>query len=413
MITQHTTPQLFTPVVNPVLFTFDSSNKAQAGFRYVIRVRVGNETTYREWLIPPTPTGNGGGLCKFDASRYLSSLLHTDFSTGFTANPATPNGITRFRVSCGESYGGGVSGDMVTGDRLWAFNGAFRYPEFISYDYENYLLAVPVGLNPLPKLLTVFPNTRDVANGEDAFLYGLVNASFTAHWLRVRTYNSSNTLLGDFKVRLASQAATIVTGTRMPRMAAGWNMNDLASGEVTVTTGALPILDTSVAYYLVQVINSSNAAVSQEYRYNVVNRNCLYPYPVRLHFLNTLGGFDSFTFDLANKYNRGIESKTFKRDAGQWSGNNYVFDTEDVQRANYSTREKTTYRLISNYITDTEYAALGDLFGSGAVYMDDGTNVTFCRVVDSNYEQRYKQSNGLINLELTVELTYDNYRQTW
>ena len=76
-ITTIETPQVFTPAYNPMYFYFDSTNKAQLGFRYLVEV-VDNDTsevigTYRLKPIPTTLYG------EVDISDLVQTALYNDF----------------------------------------------------------------------------------------------------------------------------------------------------------------------------------------------------------------------------------------------------------------------------------------------------------------------------------------------
>ena len=76
-ITTIETPQVFTPAYNPMYFYFDSTNKAQLGFRYLVEV-VDNDTsevigTYRLKPIPTTLYG------EVDISDLIQTALYNDF----------------------------------------------------------------------------------------------------------------------------------------------------------------------------------------------------------------------------------------------------------------------------------------------------------------------------------------------
>jgi hypothetical protein len=409
-ITLHTEPAEHTPAYNPVVFTFDSTNKNQAGFFYVVRARVNSSSSYTQWLIPASPTSYGNGVGKKDFSKFISAYLSSRFSVLPTSIVGMSDGIVRLRVTVGEKYGSGaISGDMVTGDAVFCYNAGLRYPEFAAYNENDYTL----GTSTIAyRFLSKFPSTRSVASGEMAYLVAITKAINTAIRYRIKTYDDDGILNGDFYITYSDGATLPTPGSKMIQAPAGWNINDVATGDFTVLSGALPVLDSAVASYTIQWTNASNAIRSELMTFNVVERNCIHT-PIQLIWVNRLGGIDTLTFDLVNRYSRENKTQQYSQPRGEWSGDDFVFNTDKPERVNYSAIEKTRYKLISDYLDQDNYNAMEDLMGSPYVLARIKNQFIAVQVTDTNFEQKLKVADQLFNLEVNIEFSQDTVRQSW
>lgn len=92
----------FHSVYNPVVYVFDSSNKNQPGFRYVVEVfRAGTSTKLGEFRVAPRPVDGYGYI---DLSKFLSTLVTQDFTPTSTTSTAAPNSFISYDVKIGEEF---------------------------------------------------------------------------------------------------------------------------------------------------------------------------------------------------------------------------------------------------------------------------------------------------------------------
>lgn len=114
-------PQQFTPVYNPVVYKFSSTNYTQSGFRYIFNVYKGTETI-GSFKILPTETGIG----YVDISKVLSNFTSVDF-----------NPLTKFNSNCSNSY---LDYTIKIGEE-WAVNWQFnQISAYISGIYTGYMV---------------------------------------------------------------------------------------------------------------------------------------------------------------------------------------------------------------------------------------------------------------------------------
>jgi hypothetical protein len=95
-------PNIITPAYNPVVWYFDSTNKNQPGFRYVVDLyKAGTATKIAEFRVAPRPTDGYGYV---DLSKILSDMVDKDFKpTNITSFDAI-NSYYNYDLKIGEEY---------------------------------------------------------------------------------------------------------------------------------------------------------------------------------------------------------------------------------------------------------------------------------------------------------------------
>lgn len=128
----------------------------------------------------------------------------------------------------------------------------------------------------------------------------------------------------------------------------------------------------------------------------------------RLHWLNSLGGFDCFNFKMVSTERIEIESKDFKK------VQRFNYQSTDRLKTKYFTKFMESIVLNSDLLTDAEYAGLEELVLSPVVILEVNSNTYVpVNVVANNYVKRkYEQGRSIPTMELTIEYTFDNYRQS-
>lgn len=128
----------------------------------------------------------------------------------------------------------------------------------------------------------------------------------------------------------------------------------------------------------------------------------------RLHWLNSLGGFDCFNFKMVSTERIEIESKDFKK------VQRFNYQSTDRLKTKYFTKFMESIVLNSDLLTDAEYAGLEELVLSPVVILEvDSNTYVPVNVVANNYVKRkYEQGRSIPTMELTIEYTFDNYRQS-
>jgi hypothetical protein len=139
----------------------------------------------------------------------------------------------------------------------------------------------------------------------------------------------------------------------------------------------------------------------------VIDKTCQKYNPIRLHYLNNLGGFDAFTFTKVSRNFTDIERKMFKK----FQPLNYPKTFR--AKTNYYTKFTDTIQVNSDGLTDAEWIGLKELVLSPIVMMEYGATYIPVNIIETNYEEKqYVNDRQISSLSLTLEYTFDNYRQS-
>lgn len=174
-------PNNFTPAYNPVVFHFDSTNKNNGGFRYIVEVY--NKLTSEkitELRVAPR-TGDGYGV--LDLSSILSTFVTYDLNQSANILIDATNSRFEYTIKVGEEYkyfwnfndtqfdsgnlrfaliGAGASHTYVAGDQV-VIN---QVPGGAAIKPQGQGLQTILRVDPLGKWLTI---DRDYGTGNSAF----------------------------------------------------------------------------------------------------------------------------------------------------------------------------------------------------------------------------------------------------
>jgi hypothetical protein len=395
---------------NPIDYILSSTKTAETSFKYISDLYV-NSTKRHRYLSPADPTYSNG---RIEASSIIESYLTFDFDTALNDDQIerNDNSIAEVYVDFGEQYD--VSGTvtdfsgLATSQTLEVINGSLNEEDYIGFDYTQYLNNSTAST----KFLTNAPTTRTIPSDMSAWLY-MYNDNSTVYFdkVRIKTYDSNDNGLGiyDFTNNYRGGGSYVDNHLRIP---SGANMNNVTG--VTVTSGSLPIIDSDVSYYTMQTFDNGISATSEARRYDL-NHDCTGFDRYTLHFLNELGGFDSFAFDLVHKiqWNKNVSNyNTHGYTLGQ---DTITRDLVKHRRRSYHTQTVKSIRLTSNWITESESVWLRELFDSPVVFCEypNGSLVAISGINLQTYEEKQNIIDKTFNLEFSIDLAWDNYRQRW
>jgi hypothetical protein len=142
---------------------------------------------------------------------------------------------------------------------------------------------------------------------------------------------------------------------------------------------------------------------------------------IALHFLNSLGGYDTMNFSLVNRQSRNAEKKSFEEIEWQYSGGNMKrFNSNNVYYGGskqFYTQQTISYRLISDWVNHTDYTWLRDLIMSPEVYMQYKSPFAQysyfipVTITTSNWTEKKRFADKTYNLELDITLGTKEFSQ--
>lgn len=221
--------------------------------------------------------------------------------------------------------------------------------------------------------------------------------------------------IDNFLFELYDETSTIIETFNIPFSFSGRSLYHLPTGLKNLVNGSYIDQETanSTKFYTVVGIDGDDNEITAKYGY-WVDEDCKYN-PVHLYWLNQLGGWDSFSFIKKNERSIDIERKRYKTYVGNYNDADQEtpFSTDIFSRA-LNEREpivKTYLNLTSDWLTESEFKYLKDLFRSKSVWMvddnTDGYSVIPVVVEDNNYLMRRERNSHKYNQNLRLQIAND------
>jgi hypothetical protein len=130
-----------------------------------------------------------------------------------------------------------------------------------------------------------------------------------------------------------------------------------------------------------------------------------------LHFLNSLGGYDTMLFSLVNRQSRTGQKKSYANLEYVLNTSTYAMDRKNANGVLYggSTQfwgeQSIAMKLTSDWVNQTDYTWLKELIYSPEVYLEVPSNTFYpVQVTDSNWQEKKNFQDKQFNLELNIEL---------
>jgi hypothetical protein len=183
------------------------------------------------------------------------------------------------------------------------------------------------------------------------------------------------------------------------------------SGEFLYNVNIKNLLGTGVPYqtigtHTITLANSFVAAV-KTITIEIVAK-CSKFDTIRLHWLNNLGGWDSYNFTKQSIKAMDIERKQFKKMMS------IGYSKSDRLKTNYNTTIIDKLQINSDWISDEMADWFQGLLTSPIVYLERGNdNFVSVNITNSSYLiQEYLNGRKIHNLQLDIEYSYNRYSQS-
>lgn len=396
-----------TPVYNENWFVAETDNETQANFKFVVDIVFLGDVTYTRRIKRNIYPGSTNKLV-IDVHRIIENYLTHDIDLATDEVTLNDNSWKGYIIRIGEEYGTTttVYPNLAQSDIILAWNAVFGFEQFAQTLGVDYVLS-----NPTSPFLTNSPD-QNVSIYEKGWLYMIQNSngqSFSQ--AEVVTYDAN----GIVQTVLINNPYNAVFSSgecflRMP--AAPASLNLIPGG--SLNAGSQPIIDSSITRYTIRTLDTAipNGASSVTKTYNIVS-NCSDHTKYRLHFLNRLGGFDSFSFIKGSQISDQINKANYKKPKGDLYGTKFGYFISDRLTTQYQTEVKTTYQINSDWITDEESEWLRELLSSPIIFWQQDDNLIAINITDVNYTAKKALTDMTFNLMVTFETSYTTQMQRY
>ena len=283
----------------------------------------------------------------------------------------------------------------------YVFNGAIKWSEWPSYNYQDYMLN---GFKD--KFLTNYPaaNKNMYATlSQDMWVNAIANGSPTAPDTMVFENDGGN--IFEKNVTAVDHVSGISVGP-----------NNF--GVLTLVFGSGNLIEPTTEYYFFHY-ERNGVVSSATYRINIDRRIRTTEYSIL--FLDKLGSWNSFAFSL-NSYEKGnVMREQFNQDVpGFINGSNhwdYALTERGMTNSYVST--ETTIDLATNFMTMDMANYFTELISSPFTYVKqssyandcdfpDSTEYISCNIVTSDYQVYNQRNKNLIKQNVTIKLANNN-----
>lgn len=372
-------PADYSSLNGDLIYTVYDSTKVSdpvtyVGYQYVCDVYVGG-TQIARLKAAPNPV-NGRGI--FNIGRAVRNYLAFQFNPTASAFKVQEFGDTEFRLSVqckfGEDYGGTTYTNIITDSSRKFYN-----------HYNGRLTSADTILpSYLDKLGTNAPATRYVGYGKRCFMPYVSTTTGTVAVIAT-AYNAAGSSTGSYTGTLSVTAYNI-------------SIVDIGGLGINALAGS-SLITASTAYYTVSI----NGYVTTVYVYCEPKFT-----PYSIHFLNKLGGFESFDFRKLSRKTLEFEKKTYQQQSYRIDSSgvssirtsgNVMYDADTVYAVNYSEKMK----LYADITTDAQYQWLSELVLSPVVYFDDSSYLVPVTITDTSYEFKKYINDKITSLMINID----------
>ena len=414
---------------NPTLTTYDIASNSF----YDYDIKFGEEYS-TAWLYDDFEVGGGTGTtyCNVKLTTLTAATGH-NFSTGDQVVVTQVSGGTALNKSinglhtvvlgltgstdqyiiiddlwvCGGGAvvsGGPFGGSIVFADNRntvyrdllavtgqTAFNGALPFNTFNAYDYSNYGLAsiistIKCALTDMP---TVFGATPD----QDIWFNYMKDPADAG--LQTIVFTNSN---GDV---LSKDMWTAATGGSVNQTSVGPNN----ANPTTVISGTTTLVKSDTTWYEFQTERFS-IPTSKTYRINIDNRCKIEDYEIL--FLDRMGSFVSYAFQLRAKELGSITKQTYNKQLGDLVVDEWGYDTSDAGKTVYDVNVTKKLTLNTDWMTDDMSVYFEQLLTSPVTYVKIDGSYYSCQILESSFETARQKNKNLIRKTITIQLSNDN-----
>ena len=385
-VTIYDEPQLISPAGNPLVFTFSSDQTGQPNFSFVVEVYIESQLRITQEVFRQFNT-----LGRIDVSEAVQSVIANPQISTEIEYDASDSMVT-YAIIVYEKYGTTPTIQAsATSTTLKAFNAALEHPEWINWDYTDY----DPNATQNAKFLTYFPRSkRPLCGMDENFYLGYLEQTASAGVTLVcELYDiQGNVIASDFSISLTSVEFNILN----------------VGPQVIIANSTITQTDFDDCYrYFVYVDVAGISSTETFFIY--MDLECKRYDTYRLHWLNKLGAWDSFTFALVSTDTATVESFGYQRDPGVWDNTSYTYPLYQGQKVNYAKTKTKQLTLNSDWISeDVQNWLVQSLYDSPLVYMEaeNGTQFEPIKVTNSNYTLKKRRRDGLIQETVTIERTY-------
>jgi hypothetical protein len=410
-ITYIQTPKSWSPINNDLIY-YAKTNSAVSNIYLKVFVQSSVVATVK--LVV-----NSGGFAYCDVRQFLQSFTKNDqmyFDNTFWKALTGQSYYVGYQVKMYETLGGTSYDDAVR----YAFNGQIPFIDFVEYDQQY-----NTELSPAGKFLTYSPRTLKTDFLRTNFL-SYINGTEPATKIRLRTYESGATTptrVYELDIDDLTALAGIIA---ISKEAIGgdlvlWeDVSDLWEDLSTQTWDEIGgyLINPDVTQIDICLLNVDLDIVSEIFTYKYYDYCSKYQ-KTNIYWQNSLGGFDSYTFNMVKRKRYDIDRKSIQSYPYEFNNTGYSQHTNNIfnlSSQNYFSNYTEGISLNSDILTNEDHIWMWELIKAHSIYVEQVINgVTYyipATIKATNYEPKDAKVDGLQNIIIDLAFGYDNIKIT-
>ncbi len=476
-ITIKQSPNHFSPVYNPLPFVITSSNVAQPNFKFIYDIHIGSDLVRIKQSPRPDGYGyldvhrvvesyvtsdftfsvnnlfarNSHSYVKFtvafgeeygttptvhanltttsakyswnaslDMRGEYQDFDYTEFIIGGSASPSVGRFLTNAPKTqlIGENQGAYlyfINAGSAVNSELPGY-----LVQFYFYDKDGNVIGTQQSVqnsfhavSDANYFARVAVGTRDW--NEFNFTTDLFTRNTDVEYFNMSTFFTGDTLITADNGATAKLISDNYPHMRVRELQGNWAAAAHITGSPSGCTADVATVTRAIHSYTAQLLDAStpDGLGSSEMFTYVIDESCSPYETVRLHFLNKLGGFDSYNFrrkavrtmdvirsnytKLMQKFDTSAEAMTFPAEG----------------RGNVQFNTVTTNKIVVNsgWITDEEAVWLNELFSSPEIYIEEPTRIMPVNISNKDYETKNRAKDKLFSIQCELVYSTENNRQ--
>ena len=410
-ITYIQTPKTWTPVSNDMIYYVQTNSAISTLF---LKVFVQSEVVATIKLVV-----NSEGYAHCDVKQFLQSFIQNNQlyfeNEVFWKSLNDLSYFVNYQVKCYETLAGTEYADTAR----YAFNAQIPFINFVEYDNQYSTLGTD------SKFLTYSPRTLKTDFNRTNFLSYIENGGDVSK-IRLFTYESGATTptnVYEFDIDDPSSLGGIIAISKLAFGSAPIVWEDVSElwedlSDKTWDEIGGNLINPDVTRIDIYLIDSLGEPITETFTYLYYDYCSKYP-KTNLYWQNSLGGFDSFTFNMVKKTRYNIERKSIQSDPYVYTDLGYSAHTGNVfnlSNQNYFSNYTEGVILNSDLLTDAEHAWMWELIKAHSIYVEQVIEGVIyyvpATIKATNYEPKIKIADGLQNVTIELEYGYDNIKIT-
>jgi hypothetical protein len=375
-------PQAYTPSDNDIIWQFTSTNSGQQNFSFFVEVYIDGILRGSHIVFPER--SNKGKFNAMETARLYCSkpVIPSAWSAG------AQNFVSVY-LKIWERYGDPAEnqGSASTSSTVIAWKARLTDEQWVEYDDATYRMGNGC------KFLTFFPRDERMLCGFDEKLFMMyINDGTLNPELQVSLYDSSGGLVNTDTIGLPSGGETII-------------IFDAGIDQLVAQSTLTQANFEDSEYYTLRVSDGSSILGET---FNVyVDTSCDTYSTKRLHFINKLGGMDSWSFTKANTQRREVKSFGFEKSFGRWNSSNvYGYDLADGREQQIIKTSTGTMTISSDWLKEAVQNWLADeLYESPFVLLEFPEYLKRVNVLNSQFNIRQTLTDQLFQEVVEINLS--------